>query len=141
MKYLLILVVILTSCSAPKRLERLQKNHSYLFERKTDTIKVEVKDTVFFDRIQKDTLFHVDFDTVFIQKEKLKIQLIRENDTIYVDGVCEGDTVYIDKIVNVPYNKFTPPEIKEDNTIIKWLIALAIVTFISIVILLLKFIK
>lgn len=141
MKYLLILIIILTSCSAPKRLERLQKNHSYLFERKTDTIKVEIKDTVYFDRVQKDTLFHVDFDTVFIQNERLKIQLIRENDTIYVDGVCDGDTVYIDKIIYIPYNRFTPPEIKEDNSILKWLVALAIVALILFAFLILKFKK
>jgi len=39
-------------------------------------------------------------DTVVVQKDKLKVQVVRSYDTIMVDAVCESDTIV--QIVEVP---------------------------------------
>lgn len=129
-KFSIILLLLLTSCSPLKRLERFQKNHPYLFEEVTDTVTVTILDTIRTETIRTDTIFHIDFDTVQIEKEKLKIRLIRENDTIFVDGECIGDTVYIDNEIRVPIESKQPKEFKSDNS--KWWIALAIVCLLFV---------
>lgn len=99
---LLVLVGLIVSCSPVKRFNRLIDRHPYLIQTDTvvryDTVEVivpEVKhDTSFIDK----TLY----DTVFIDKERLKIKLWKVVDTLYVEGECETDTVTVVREVKIP---------------------------------------
>jgi len=99
MKWLvgLITVVLLSSCSAQWHLKRAVKKDPTLLN--TDTIAIV--DTVVTPPVTlTDTVITRTQDTVVVQKDKLKVQVVRSYDTIMVDAVCESDTIV--QIVEVP---------------------------------------
>lgn len=108
MKHLFILLLILTSCSPIKRLNRLQKNHPYLFTNIVDTVKVPVN--ILVPKIEHDTVFkHVNStDTVTLIKDRLTIRYFNNGDTVYLSGKC--DTLTIRDTVTVAQNKYVVPE-------------------------------
>ena len=62
-----------------------------------------VLDTVIQKEVKKDTVFSFSelIDTVNIEKERLKIQIVKYNNTISVHGRCLGDTIYRNHTVTV----------------------------------------
>lgn len=93
----LITIVLLSSCSAQWHLKRAVKKDPTLL--KTDTIAIV--DTVVTPPVTlTDTVITRTQDTVVVQKDKLKVQVVRSYDTIMVDAVCESDTIV--QIVEVP---------------------------------------
>ena len=99
MKWLagLITIVLLSSCSAQWHLKRAVKKDPTLLN--TDTIAIV--DTVVTPPVTlTDTVITRTQDTVVVQKDKLKVQVVRSYDTIMVDAVCESDTIV--QIVEVP---------------------------------------
>jgi hypothetical protein len=141
MKYLLILSLFLLSCSPMNRLQNLQKNHAYLFEKAKDTVAVNFKAEIVTPKVELDTVFKVSTDTVFIAKEKLRIKFIYKDSIAYIDATCESDTIYIDTNINAVVDVFNPPALSQDSSISKWYIALALVLAILTTILILKFKK
>lgn len=140
MKYsVLILVLVLVSCSPMKRLERFEKNHPYLFESVTETDTFTVFDTVYVPKIKHDTVFNITTDTMYLEKDRLKVKIVYKDSVIYVDGECVGDTVYIEKDVIREVSKYKTKEVPKDNR--NWWIILVILSVISAVILTLKIIK
>lgn len=120
---LIILTLSLFSCNTEKRigkkvnkfgaenvLEYLQKNHKDLFVVKRDT----VRDTVYTQTLKVDTVINwstlQEYDTIYMEKERLRVSIRRVHDTLYVSGECLGDTIYIEKpcpeqiIPAVPYD-------------------------------------
>jgi hypothetical protein len=65
---------------------------------KNDTLIL--RDTIIRESVSYDTIFNWNtiLDTISIEKERLRIKIVRINDSIYIKGECIGDTVY----VNVP---------------------------------------
>jgi hypothetical protein len=111
MKYLLLITLItLASCSPIKRLNRLIKKHPELIQ--TDTIVRHDTVEVIVPEVKHDTTFlekHL-YDTVEIEKERLRIKIWRKFDTIHVEGECESDTVTVVREVKIPvkyYEKTT----------------------------------
>ena len=93
----LITIVLLSSCSAQWHLKRAVKKDPTLL--KTDTIAIV--DTIVTPPVTlTDTVITRAQDTVVVQKDKLKVQVVRSYDTIMVDAVCESDTIV--QIVEVP---------------------------------------
>jgi hypothetical protein len=93
----LITIVLLSSCSAQWHLKRAVKKDPTLL--KTDTIAIV--DTIVTPPVTlTDTVITRTQDTVVVQKDKLKVQVVRSYDTIMVDAVCESDTIV--QIVEVP---------------------------------------
>lgn len=103
MKYLLIIpfLFLLISCTPEKRIQRILRHHPELLISDTLTIR----DTVIVPTIKADTSFILSnsIDTFYLEKERLKIKIIKDHDTLKVEGACVGDTVYIEK--KVPYDK------------------------------------
>ena len=88
---------MLSSCSATWHLKRAIKKDPTLLN--TDTIAIV--DTIVTPPVTlTDTVVTRTQDTVVIQKDKLKVQVVRSYDTIMVDAVCESDTIV--QIVEVP---------------------------------------
>lgn len=101
MKYITpLLILLLCSCSAEKRLQRLTALHPELV--KSDTVKVDYP--VYLIGVEHDTIFDLSYDTTFIDTGRLHIVHVIDSVTkkVYVAGRCDADTVTItvDKIVN-----------------------------------------
>lgn len=107
MRYLVILIIILSSCSAQKRLDRLVKNHPELLQTDTtivhDTLHTE---TIKADTIFKDTTyFRLLRDTITVTNDRLTIRQYYHRDSIFIEGECLGDTII--REIAVPYEKVT----------------------------------
>lgn len=102
MKWLgkLILVLSLTSCSAQWHLKKaVLKDPTIL---KKDTLIV--KDTVVTPPVAiTDTVIMKQHDTINLVKDRLKVSIVKVNDTITIDAICDSDTII--SIVEVPYEK------------------------------------
>lgn len=82
-----------------------------------DTIRVVVPE------VKVDTVVKVNdlLDTIFIEKEQLKVKVWMKGDDVFIEGKC--DTVYVDKIVErrIPvryYEKVQSPFEKFRGTVI-----------------------
>lgn len=96
---LMLLALVLLSCTPQKQLHRLLKKHPHLAF--NDTILIN--DSIFFETLRTDTLFRWSLisDTVTIYKDKLKVQLVKKNDTVYLSGEYMGDTIIIERKIPV----------------------------------------
>ena len=102
----MLVAIIVVGCSPQKRLSRLLTNHPELITKDT----ILVIDTIVFDRLVHDTSFLEKYlwDTIEIEKEKLKIKLWRVTDTVYVESEVDADTIYIrstvirDNVIEIP---------------------------------------
>jgi len=102
MKWLvkLILVSLLSSCSAQWHLKRAVKKDPTIVKQDTAV----VVDTVVTPPVTlTDTITLAQRDTITLVKDRLKVKIVRSSDTIRVDAVCESDTIV--SIVEVPYDK------------------------------------
>ena len=111
MKYIIPILFLLLSCTPQKRFNRLITKHPYLLTIDTfvihDTIHIVVPEVNVDTVVEENTLF----DTVYLQKEQLKVKVWMTKDRkVYIQGKC--DTVYIDKIIErrvpVKYYEKTP---------------------------------
>ena len=96
---LLTFIFLLLACTPQKRLNRLIKKHPDLIQ-KTDTIIID--DTLVIPGAKVDTAIFINFDTIFLEKEKLQVRLIRLHDSIYITGECLPDTIIRRLPVAVP---------------------------------------
>lgn len=93
----LITIALLSSCSAQWHLKRAIKKDPSILQ--TDTIAIV--DTVVTPPVTlTDTVTLRTQDTLVIQKDKLKVKVVRSFDTIMVDAICESDTIV--RVVEVP---------------------------------------
>jgi len=85
------ILLLLSSCSPQRRLERLVAHHPEL--RIADTLLI--RDTLIRPAIVADTSFPLSkmTDTVVISRDRLEIKLVRINDTIRIKGKCKADTI------------------------------------------------
>ena len=102
MKWLvkLTLVLLLTSCSAQWHLKKaVHKDPTVL---KKDTLVVT--DTVVSPPVAiTDTVIMKQHDTITLVKDRLRVNIVKVNDTITIDAICDSDTII--SIVEVPYDK------------------------------------
>ena len=102
MKWLgrLILMLSLTSCSAQWHLKKaVLKDPTIL---KKDTLIV--RDTVVTPPVAiTDTVIMKQHDTINLVKDRLKVSIVKVNDTITIDAICDSDTII--SIVEIPYEK------------------------------------
>jgi len=99
--------LLIQSCSPERKLRKLLRKHPELLT--TDTIFYS--DTIISPSLKVDTAIYIDFDTVVLEKAKLSIQLIRINDTIYLNGEVKSDTIIKEipiQINSVNSSKKTP---------------------------------
>ena len=105
---LIALILILSSCSLEQRVEKKLRRAERKIEKltilyprllKRDTINDTIQITI--PQVEVDTFFQgKDGDTVTIYKDKLRIQYLRQGDTVYLSGECESDTIY--KTISLP---------------------------------------
>jgi hypothetical protein len=110
MKSLLILSLIIISCSPQRRFDRLIKKNPWLLTKDTLFIKDTIRDTIRINipEVRVDTVVeYIDlFDTIYIEKEQLKVKVWMDRyNKVYIQGKC--DTVYIIR----PYEKIVERKI------------------------------
>ena len=102
MKWLgkLSLILLLSSCSAQWHLKKaVQKDPMIL---KKDTLVVQ--DTfVVPPVVLKDTVTLKQHDTIIITKDRLRVKIVKVNDTLIIDAKCDSDTIV--RTIEVPYDK------------------------------------
>lgn len=108
MKYLIPLLFIIISCTPQRRFDRLVKKYPYLLKSDTLVVRDTIRDTVriTIPDVQVDTVVNIKelYDTITIEKDRIKVQVYRVKDKVYISGKC--DTVYIEKpIERIVYRK------------------------------------
>lgn len=105
----LLIIFITASCSPIKRHQRLVDK--YPFVHTQDTVIIHDTMTLLVPKIEHDTIFNLTelHDTVYIEKERLKIKMYRVQDSIFVQGEC--DSIYVEKIVErkIPIRYYENP--------------------------------
>ena len=96
-KIIFILLIILSSCSPQKRLNRILTKHPELLTNDT----IEMVDTIHIPKYEHDTISIWKNDTINIETEKYKLKLIKgKNDTIRTQLLIkEQDIKYKYKII------------------------------------------
>ena len=108
MKYIIIFLLVLTACTPQRRFDRLVKKYPYLLTNDSIVIKDTIRDTIriTIPEVEVDTVVTIKelYDTITIEKDRIKVQVYRVKDKVYISGKC--DTVYIEKpIERIVYRK------------------------------------
>jgi flagellar biogenesis protein FliO len=96
----LIILLTLVSCDPVKRHQRLVNKYPYVHTNVTQT----VPDTtvVYVPEVKHDTtVVTKQQDTIIIEKERLRINIIRELDTLHIEGECAADTIIVTKTITL----------------------------------------
>ena len=121
MRYIVILL-FLASCTPQKRLDRLIRNHPELA--RVDSVKIV--DTVITRSVSIDTMQVMNtYDTFIVNRDRLTVQVIRHQDSIYVYGNCAGDTVVLERKVPVRII-----EVKESTSVPWWVYAFLVLVLV-----------
>ena len=92
-------VAVMASCSASWHLKRaIAKDPSIV---KPTAVRF---DTIVVTKERKvtDTIVMNDVDTITIERDLVRVRLVRSYDTLMVDGTCLPDTIRIDVIREIP---------------------------------------
>jgi hypothetical protein len=102
MKTLLISLAALTlfSCDPVKRHQRLVERYPYVHTSEITTVHDTFE--VIVQQVKVDTVTSVNFDTVIIERDRMRVQLIRVRDSIFVDAECKSDTITVTRTIEVP---------------------------------------
>lgn len=128
---LLIIPILLVSCSPTARLARLVKKHPELV--KSDTIFKA--DTTILEAVKTDTAFvnQITKDTIRITKDNLIIKYFNRGDTVFLSGEVKADTIV--KLIPVKINSVNPIETKSNTD---WWVIIVIIIGMIIILLLIK---
>ena len=100
---ILLASLALGSCSAEWHLNQAIRKGARVEQQKWDTLVVTKERTLW------DTLTLNDVDTVVVQKDNIKLRIVRNFDTIRVKAICQPDTIrvtkYINKTIKAPEQK------------------------------------
>ena len=113
---ILLIVLLISSCTPQRRFTRLIEKHPYLLTTDTliihDTVKVTVPKIV-HDTIINEHFFHeITRDTLILQKERLTVKIFHDtiSKNVFIQGEC--DTITVEKIVErkipIRYYEKTP---------------------------------
>jgi hypothetical protein len=70
---------------------------------KPEVHTVIMHDTIYTDRVVSDTIVvSKEQDTIFMEKERLRVRVVRVNDTLMIEGECAADTIYRTTTIEVP---------------------------------------
>lgn len=98
-KYIL-LTTLITSCSAQWHLKTAIKKDPLILEKDT----LVVMDTVVTPPVViTDTAITKQHDTIIVEKERLKVKIVKRQDTLIIDAKCDSDTIV--RTIEVPYEK------------------------------------
>ena len=141
--YLLLVVILLNSCSLEKKLENKFRRAERKIEKltikypellKKDTLRDTFK--IFSNGVKHDTSFvSLPGDTTYVYKDKLKIKYIRVGDTTYIEGECKSDTII--QTIEIPVDQIVVRKESIIDQIVKyfkrsiiWVIILLVIAIV-----------
>lgn len=99
----LLLFLVLSSCTAERKLQRLLEKYPHLSATEIITIRDTIRDTIKVEvpGVATNQSFSLDQlkDTVYIDTNQLSIIIYSKGDSIFVEGTCDS------VIVEVPFEK------------------------------------
>ena len=113
---ILIVSLALGSCSAEWHLKQAIKKGARVNQEKWDTVIVTKERRLF------DTLVLKEIDSVVVQKDNVRVSLIRKFDTIRVKAICLPDTIRVTKWVKTT--------IKPDEKPVRTWIFISVICFL-----------
>jgi hypothetical protein len=119
------ILAVLNSCTASWYLNRaVAKDPSILQQRvvKMDTTIITP------ERIVHDTIVTTAVDTIELVRDRVRIQLVRNYDTIAVNVECPSDTIRV--VQTASFDNMCPPKPYDWTKWLGWLIALMSALFI-----------
>lgn len=97
----ILVIIALSSCGCNYHLKRAEKKCGY----STSTEVVTIRDTIYTERIVKDTIFSFtnSSDTVVLKQNNMQIKYYynSHDSTVYIKGECKTDTIYKDRVITV----------------------------------------
>jgi predicted DNA binding protein len=70
---------------------------------KPEVSTIVMHDTIYTDRVVSDTIVvSKPQDTIVMEKERLRVRVVRINDTLRIEGECAADTIYRTTTIEVP---------------------------------------
>lgn len=90
---ILIVSLVLGSCSAEWHLRQAVKKGANVWQSRWDTTIVTKERNLW------DTLTLKDIDTVVVQKDNIRLKIVRNFDTVRVNATCLPDTVQVTKYI------------------------------------------
>ena len=88
---------LLSSCSAQWHLKKAIKKDPSIIQEST----VSVKDTVVVPPVViTDTVTTKEHDTIIVEKDRLKVRIVKRLDTLIIEGQCASDTIV--RTIEVP---------------------------------------
>ena len=114
------LIILLSSCSAQWHLKKAVAKDPMILQRDT----MVVVDTIVTQPVAiTDTVILQQHDTIRLIKDRLKVKIVKVNDTITIDAVCDSDTIV--QTIEVPYEKIVYYEKERPLQIVqRWLLYL-----------------
>lgn len=95
----LITISLLSSCSATWHLKQAVKKDPTILVKDT----LVVKDTVVLPPVATtDTVTTKLHDTIVVEKDRLKVRIVKRQDTLIIEGKCDSDTIIQTIEVPVP---------------------------------------
>ena len=135
---LILLILLVASCSPQRRLSRLLALHPEL--KTPDTLVL--RDTIPIPQIQTDTILRLStlHDTVTLHKDHLQVKIHRLHDTIYIQSKTLPDTIYKTHHIPIRVIRYIQSD-KLDNLISKipWLVIAFILLIGFIIFLFIRF--
>lgn len=124
----IVLLVILTGCSANWHIKKAIKKDPSILETKIITVRDTVE--TFTNRVEVDSVFMVSNDTVVIVKDNLTIKHWIHQDSVYIDGVCDSIFVRVPYEVQVPVETIRFEKKSPLDLILRWIPAILLVLII-----------
>lgn len=105
MRYLIIGLLFLASCTPQQRLNRLIGNHPYLAQPIVrDTVLTTVdKDTIYIPERTIDTFFSAHIDTFTVSDSGITVTIIKQVDRWHLKTIVSKDTIYYSDTVKIAY--------------------------------------
>ena len=117
-------LALMASCTASYHLKRaIAKDPSIL---KTAAVRF---DTIVVTKERKltDTIVMNERDTITIERDRVRVRLVRSYDTLMVEGTCLPDTIKIDVIREVPQLVQRRSFFTKGDRVFGWLLFVALV--------------
>lgn len=89
--FIILFAFSLFSCDPVRRHNRLTKKYPYVH---TSEVKI-IRDTIKIHSSTSDTVTHYNtlLDTVHLVKDRLKVQVYRVRDSVFIEGECKDTTI------------------------------------------------
>ena len=103
---------------------------------------ITIYDTTYVDSIKIEEVYVYETfekmitDTLYIEKDKLRLQIVKDTDTVRIIAECQGDTIYTIKEVPVQQVVYT-----KNNSLRNWFILIICILLLGVIFKFIQYIR